>query len=100
MKFEAWHQNAKNHARKGMGKKITNVHAFHGELTEKACLRMDVELHTLGRIPPTRRMREAFQLVFPSIFHSRYHERLLTPTHGSRPEAEVPQKSADVWKTT
>ena len=96
MRFEAWHQQAKNHARQGMGKPVENVHAVHEDLTDKAAHGMDVSLQTLGRIPPTPELRRRFDIVPKSVFDARYHRRMLRPGHGSRPVGSIPTHHADV----
>ena len=96
MRFEAWHQMCKNHGRQGMGRPMDNVHEYHGHLTDKSAAAMDAELHTLGRIPPTRALRERFSLVPKAVFDTRYHRRMLRPRHGSRPLSAIPGFDVDV----
>jgi len=98
MKFEAWHQRCKAHSRQGMGKPVGNTHQWHEGLTEKSTKAQDAELQTVGRIPPTRALRERFKVVPKSIFDRRYHQRMLGPTHGSRPSSSIRQYKADVFE--
>lgn len=87
MRFESHHQKAKNDARKGAGKKVANVHAFHNHLVQKAVLAMDLELHTLGRIPPTRELRRRIDVVPKVIFDRR---RSFLPHIKSQPALQEP----------
>ena len=96
MRFEAHHQKAKQFARQGMGIPVKDVHDFHTRLVEKATIAMDMELHTLGRIPPSRELRERFTQVPQGVFDVRYHERMLRRTHGSRAASSVPPLAVDI----
>ena len=60
---------------------------------------MDLELRTLGRIPPTRELRINKRGVHPDIFKQRFHDSMLGHKHGSqRPQRET-QRSAE-WYTS
>ena len=99
MRFESWHQTVKGDSRKGAGISLLDVHHFHNRLHLKAMLAMDLELRTLGRIPPTRELRISESGIHPDIFKQRYHDGMLGQQHGSRRPERDTRRSAEWYSS-
>ena len=80
LKFEQHHQNAKKDGRKGLGLPVRDIHAWHAQLFLKSTLALDLKLHTMGRIPPTRALRRRGACVDPDVFALRHSPHMLGRT--------------------
>ena len=82
--FEMHHQQGKRAAKKGLGVPIMLIHKLHRKMVDAAMVGMDVRLHTLGRMAPTRALRQSGVLVQQSVFDQRHSQKMF-PRDGGRP---------------